>query len=82
MVVIAADNDGRDSSATEFRQQVVDQALGVGWRGRRIEKITGHEQGIDVFAASNLENLVQYGGVLVVARASLERLANMPIGCV
>jgi hypothetical protein len=58
MVVIAGNDDGRDTRAAEFSQEVVDEPLGLWRRCRRIENITGQQQGIHVLASCNLENLV------------------------
>jgi hypothetical protein len=80
VVVVPRDHDARDPLGGEPGQEVVDEPLGLGWRRRRVEDVSGHEYRVDLAVDGDPRHLVERGRVLVHAGAPAERLADVPVG--
>src|SRR3984957_16559259 len=80
VVVVTRDDDDLGTRLAQAQQRRDHQLLGRRRRRRRVIDVASYEDGIDLVGLGDTDDLVQDGFLLVQAIASLERLADMPVG--
>ena len=79
MIVIATNDDRRNAGADELTKELEDYTFRV-WRRRdRVEDITGDQGAIDRLALRDVGHFRERRGVLFIALAAAQTLADVPI---
>ena len=83
-VVVAGDRDDvhRRPPSPRRREQLEPHSFRARRRGRAVEHVSRDHQHVRCLALAGLEQPRQEGGVLVLARHLLERVPEVPVGCV
>jgi hypothetical protein len=80
VVVVAGDGDDRDAVAGQAHQRAVDQLLRRRRRCRGVVEVARDEHGVDLVGPRDRHDLAEHRLLLVEAGATLEGLADVPVG--